>query len=81
VQTWAQSRTSATTAALVITMEPVFAGLFGYLLAGDRLGALGWSGCAVILVGILLAEPAAIAETARLARNLKVPGTWRFDRG
>jgi len=40
-------------------MEPVFTALFGVTLAGDRLGALGWGGCASIMVGILLAEPAA----------------------
>jgi drug/metabolite transporter (DMT)-like permease len=59
VQTWAQRRTSATRTALAFAAEPVFAGLFGYLLAGDRLGALGWTGCAVILAGIVVSEPAA----------------------
>ena len=65
IQTWAQQRTSATRTALAFAAEPVFAGLFGYLLAGDRLGALGWSGCAVILAGIVVSEPAA-AATLRL---------------
>src|SRR5439155_8667219 len=46
VQAWAQRRTSATRTALVFALEPVFAGIFGYALAGDRLGALGWTGCA-----------------------------------
>ena len=64
IQSWAQQRTSATRTALVFAMEPVFAGVFGYTLAGDRLGALGWAGCAVIVAGILLAEPAA-ADTLR----------------
>ena len=64
IQSWAQQRTSATRTALVFAMEPVFAGVFGYTLAGDRLGALGWAGCAVIMAGILLAEPAA-ADTLR----------------
>src|SRR5919197_6712311 len=59
VQTWAQRRTSATRTALVFAMEPVFAALFGYTLDGDRLGALGWGGCAAIMAGIVLAEPAA----------------------
>jgi drug/metabolite transporter (DMT)-like permease len=59
VQTWAQRRTSATRTALAFAMEPVFAALFGYTLADDRLGALGWGGCAVIMAGIVLAEPAA----------------------
>ena len=57
IQVWAQQRISATRIALVFSLETVFAGLFGYLLAGDRLGALGWTGCALILAGIALAEP------------------------
>jgi drug/metabolite transporter (DMT)-like permease len=40
-------------------MEPVWAAFFGYTLAGDRLGSLGWGGCAAIMAGIVLAEPAA----------------------
>ena len=59
VQTWAQRETSATRTALAFAMEPVFTALFGITLAGDRLGALGWTGCAAIMGGILLAEPAA----------------------
>jgi drug/metabolite transporter (DMT)-like permease len=59
VQTWAQRRTSATRTALAFAMEPVWTALFGYTLAGDRLGVLGWGGCAAIFAGILLAEPAA----------------------
>ncbi len=69
VQTWAQRRTSATRTALVFTMEPVFTALFGYTLAGDRLGAFGWGGCAAIMAGIVLAEPAAAAVLARLVRR------------
>lgn len=59
IQTWAQKRTSATRTALAFAAEPVFAAFFGYLLAGDRLGAVGWSGCALILAGIVISEPAA----------------------
>jgi drug/metabolite transporter (DMT)-like permease len=66
IQTWAQRRTSATRVALVFAMEPVFAGLFGYALAGDRLGWSGWAGCAVILLGIVVAEPAAVRALRRL---------------
>jgi drug/metabolite transporter (DMT)-like permease len=69
VQTWAQQRTSATRTALVFTLEPVWAALFGYTLAGDRLGALGWAGCAAIMAGIVLAEPAAAATLVRLVRR------------
>jgi drug/metabolite transporter (DMT)-like permease len=71
VQTWAQRRTSATRTALAFTMEPVWTAFFGYTLAGDRLGALGWTGCALIMVGILLAEPA--AARALLSRTRRQP--------
>jgi len=64
---WAQRRISATRIALVFSLETVFAGLFGYLLAGDRLGALGWTGCALILGGIVLAEPVTARFLERLA--------------
>ena len=64
VQTWAQRETSATRTALAFAMEPVFAAFFGITLAGDRLGAAGWTGCAAIMAGIVLAEPAA-AEVLR----------------
>ena len=59
VQTWAQRRTSATRTALAFSLEPAWTAFFGYTLAGDRLGALGWGGCAAIMAGIVLAEPAA----------------------
>jgi drug/metabolite transporter (DMT)-like permease len=68
VQTWAQRRTSATRTALAFAMEPVFAALFGITLAGDRLGALGWTGCAAIMAGIVLAEPAAADALRRVLR-------------
>ncbi len=66
VQTWAQRRLSAAGTALAFAMEPVWAGIFGFWLAGDRLGALGWGGCAVIMAGIVVAEP----EAARTLRRL-----------
>jgi drug/metabolite transporter (DMT)-like permease len=69
VQTWAQRRTSATRTALVFALEPVFTGIFGFTLAGDRLGAVGWAGCAVILAGIVVSEPAAAEDLARLVRR------------
>jgi drug/metabolite transporter (DMT)-like permease len=66
VQVWAQRRVSATRIAIIFSLETVFAGLFGYLLAGDRLGALGFAGCAAIFAGIVIAEPAAAATLKAL---------------
>jgi drug/metabolite transporter (DMT)-like permease len=66
IQVWAQRRLSAARIAIVFSLETVFAGIFGYWLADDRLGWLGWGGCAVILAGIVVAEPTA----ARFLRSL-----------
>lgn len=69
VQVWAQRRISATRIALIFSLETVWAGLFGYLLAGDRLGWLGWGGCGLIFAGIVLAEPSAADVLRRLVRR------------
>ena len=69
IQIWAQRRLSAPRIAIVFSLETVWAGLFGYLLSGDRLGAAGLAGCAAILAGIVLAEPAAARALARLVRR------------
>jgi drug/metabolite transporter (DMT)-like permease len=66
VATWVQARTTAARAALVFTLEAPFAALFGVLLADELLGWRGWLGCAVMLTGIVLAEPAAAATLRRL---------------
>ena len=55
-QAWAQRRTTATRTALAFSMEPVWTAFFGFTLAGDRLGATAWLGCAVIMAGIVVAE-------------------------
>ena len=69
VQVWAQRRVSATRIAIVFSLETVFAGLAGYLFAGDRIGAIGLAGCAAIFGGIVLAEPAAASTLKRLVRR------------
>jgi drug/metabolite transporter (DMT)-like permease len=38
IQTWSQAQLPATRAAVVLTMEPVFAGIFGVTVGGDHLG-------------------------------------------
>jgi drug/metabolite transporter (DMT)-like permease len=68
-QTWAQRRTSATQTALAFSLEPVWAAFFGITLAGDRFGPIGWLGCAVIMAGIVIAEPAAANVLVRLVRR------------
>ena len=68
-QTWAQRRTTATQTALAFSLEPVWTAFFGFTLAGDRLGGLAWIGCAVIMAGIVVAEPAAANALMRVVRR------------
>jgi drug/metabolite transporter (DMT)-like permease len=56
LQTKAQRFTTPTRTALIFSLEPVFAALFGFLLAGDRLGWRALVGCALILAGMLIAQ-------------------------
>jgi drug/metabolite transporter (DMT)-like permease len=65
VATWVQARTTAARAAVVFTLEAPFAALAGVLLADEVLGWAGWLGCAVMMTGILLAEPAAASALRR----------------
>ena len=56
VQTRAQKEIPPTRTAVILTAEPVFAGIFGYLVADDRLGGRGYAGAGLIVAGILVAE-------------------------
>ena len=53
VQNWAQSYLAATTASLIFVLEPVFGGVFGYLLLGDPLGMKQLLGSGLIIAGML----------------------------
>lgn len=53
VLAWAERRTSATKAAVVLAMEPVFAALFGWVLLGERLSLGQIFGAVFVLSGIL----------------------------
>jgi drug/metabolite transporter (DMT)-like permease len=55
LQLYGQRRVSPSRAALILLMEPVFAGIAGYVV-GERLGALRLAGAVAILVGIGVAE-------------------------
>ena len=56
IQTWAQRWSSPTRTALIFSMEPVFAWLTSYALAGEVLSRRGTFGAVLILAGILLVE-------------------------
>jgi len=54
VQTWAQSLISPTKIAIIMTMEPVFAGIFGVIIGGDKLTLRIISGAACVLVAMFI---------------------------
>ena len=56
VQTWAQAHLTATRAAVIMTMEPVWAGLFAVAFGGERLGLRVLVGGAMVLAAMYLVE-------------------------
>jgi len=56
IQLWAQQYTSSSHAAILFTLEPVFASLTSYLILGERLGSRALLGAVLVLAGILIAE-------------------------
>lgn len=56
LQVYVQRFTTPTHTALLFSLEPVFAALFGWALASEVLGARELAGCGLILAGMLIAE-------------------------
>ena len=56
VQVYVQRFTTPTHTALLFSLEPVFAALFGWWLANETLGERELIGCGLILLGMLVAE-------------------------
>ena len=56
VQTWAQARMSATHAAILFALEPVFTALFAAVLLHERMGKRDGWGAALVLLGIVVSE-------------------------
>jgi drug/metabolite transporter (DMT)-like permease len=67
IQTFAQRHASADRTALILASEPAFAGLFGWWLADERLGAVEWAGAVLIMGAIVAAE--LLARPARSAKT------------
>lgn len=65
LQMRAQREMSSARAALIFCLEPLFAAVTSWLVLGERLSALQWSGGALILVGMLLAELPAASSMVR----------------
>jgi drug/metabolite transporter (DMT)-like permease len=56
VTTWAQTKMSATHAALIYALEPVWTAIFAAFILSERLGAKGYWGGALVIAGIVVSE-------------------------
>jgi len=56
IQVWAQRDTTPSHAAILFTLEPVFAVITSFLLIGERLSKRAMLGAAFVLAGIFVAE-------------------------
>jgi drug/metabolite transporter (DMT)-like permease len=65
VQTTVQQHIPAARTAIILTMEPVFAALFGYWLAGDRLVAVQILGALMILSALVIGEVAPVLRQGK----------------
>jgi drug/metabolite transporter (DMT)-like permease len=72
LQLWAQQYTTPSHAAILFTLEPVFAVATSYVMLGERLGLRSLLGAALVLAGILAAEllgPPAAPESPEPTRE------------
>ncbi len=60
LQMVAQRYTPPSDAAIIMSGEALFAALFGALLLGERLAPLGWLGCGLILIAVIMVQLAPI---------------------
>ena len=71
VQTSMQRFISPSHTALIFCTEPVFAALYAYFAAGERLGVFGFIGAALILAGMVLSE--LLPDEARALDSITLP--------
>jgi drug/metabolite transporter (DMT)-like permease len=71
VMNWAQRHTTAVRAALIYSLEPVAAALFSWWVIDEQLGAGGWLGGGLVVLGVVAGEVGGAlegrAEAARAA--------------
>ena len=56
LQVWAQRHTPPSDAAMILSLESVFAVLAGWLLLGERLGSTQYFGCVLIFIAVALSQ-------------------------
>jgi drug/metabolite transporter (DMT)-like permease len=69
LQIWGQRHTPPTDAALILSLESVFAAVAGYIVLGEQLTPVQLVGCAVIVVAVVLSQLAAWGKIAKPGSN------------
>jgi drug/metabolite transporter (DMT)-like permease len=80
LQAYGQRDAPATDAAVILSMEAVFAALFGWLLLRERLTPVQVGGCALMLTGMLVAHASSRARPDE-ARSVTLQGSAGHDEG
>jgi drug/metabolite transporter (DMT)-like permease len=83
LQAYAQRHAPATDAALILSLESVFAALFGWLLLSETLTIVQLGGCALMLGGMVLAQVSSVSRQrkTRLAAARQRPDRVRQGEG
>lgn len=53
-QNWGQKHQGPSQTAIIFTLEPVFAALFGFLIGNESLTLFNWIGMGLIFIAILI---------------------------
>lgn len=73
IQLVAQRHTTASAAALILSLESVFAAFFGWWLLGETLVLLAVFGCILIFLAVVLAEVVSERQIKTIFRNFRKP--------
>lgn len=65
LQVVAQKRSPPTHAAVILSLETVFAVLAGVIILGEALSMRGWTGCSLMLAGMLAAQLDSVEKRGR----------------
>lgn len=65
LQIVAQKTTDATVASIIMSLESVFAALGGWIILGERLGAVELFGCTLVFAAVMLSQVPTFIENAR----------------
>jgi drug/metabolite transporter (DMT)-like permease len=78
-QTFGQKYLPAVQAAFLLSLEPVFATVFGVMLHDDHLRSIQWFGAAVMLLAVFTVILIPHPETSTDPTERDIPGEWHDD--